>query len=272
MKPFLKWAGGKSYLLEEIKKYVPPNINVYFEPFVGGGAVFFGIGGFQRAILSDSNAELINTYKQLRDNPTDLLGQLAIYKSLHEFAAKNGSADIVYYGIREINNLDNIGRAARLIYLNRTCYNGLYRVNAKGKFNTPFGNYTNPTICNSELLLQCSDHLAPAKLFSRDFREILPKAKQGDFVYLDPPYIPVEKTSFVSYAAKKFTEQDHKDLAAMFDLLTKNGVSAILSNSATKLTRKLYAKYSIVEVTAPRRINSNGKGRGKVTEYLIVNY
>jgi DNA adenine methylase len=265
MKPFLKWAGGKGALLHEILPRLPSKINTYYEPFLGGGAVFFALASearFKRAILSDANEELALTYGTLRDFPDPLVQVLKrhVYDEDH------------YYAVRGINSkkLGPPARAARFIYLNRTCFNGLYRVNKKGEFNVPFGRYTNPTICDEPALRLVSASLQSIAICSIDFEMAVMTAERRDAVYFDPPYVPLSETSnFTAYSKGGFGEADHVRLRDCFAALDKKGVHVLLSNSDTPFVRKLYKGFKIEKVEAPRRVNSKASKRGNVSELLI---
>ena len=274
--PFIKWVGGKRGLLEQILPLFPKDFNNYFEPFVGGGAVFFelfsrGILEGKKVVLSDINKELINTYLVVRDNPNELIKKLKEYETNHskEF----------YYQIRELDrkeefeNLSNVERATRFIYLNKTCFNGLYRVNKKGYFNTPIGSYKNPNIADVETVLNASEALANVTILHQSFEEVLNYAKKGDFVYFDPPYYPLNATSnFTSYDSNCFLEKEQIKLYKVFDKLVQEGVKVVESNSDTEFIKELYKNYDIQIVNANRFINSKSSGRGKISEVLIRGY
>ena len=264
-RPFLKWAGGKSQLLYEIMKHVPLRYNQYVEPFVGGGAMFFALKP-NKAILSDSNSELINTYKEVRDNVEELIKLLSTYVNDKAFFLERRSKNPM--------ELSEIERAARFLYLNKTCYSGLYRVNSKNEFNVPFGDYKNPNICDKGNLKLASRALQGVDLQATYWQNVFNSelVSEGDFVYLDPPYLPVAENSFVAYSKKGFGLEDHEQLANAFDTLSERGAKIILSNSDIPWCRDRYSGYKIIEVAARRSINSNGKGRGKVGELLIRNY
>ena len=275
-KPFVKWAGGKRQLIPELLKHIPKNFNNYFEPFVGGGALFFelynlGILKDKKVYLFDINDELINTYEVIRDFPDKLIEKLKEFKSQHnkEF----------YYQIRELDrdenykNLDNITKAARFIYLNRTCFNGLYRVNKKGYFNVPMGSYENPQIVNEENILAVSEALQNVIIKHCDYREVLKYANSGDFIYFDPPYYPLNDTAnFTSYTQGDFLEKEQIELFETFKFLANKGCSMLESNSDTEFINNLYKEFTIEKVFANRAINSKGSKRGKITEVLIRNY
>lgn len=263
-KPFLKWAGGKRKLLPVLSHYFPEEYNAYFEPFLGGGAVFFFLQPKQ-AVLSDDNEDLIELYQVVKERVEDLIIALKAHRNEKEY----------YYDVRAQDpaSLTVVERAARLIYLNKTCYNGLYRVNRKGRFNVPFGKYKNPLICDEPGLRSASIALRHADILACDFQDAVSNAKAGDFIYFDPPYHPLSKTSsFTSYTAKKFDIAEQTRLAHVYQELDRRGCFLMLSNSNTPLIRELYAQYRIIEVQTHRAINSNGNGRGKITELLIINY
>jgi len=275
-KPFVKWAGGKRQLLPELLKCIPKKFNNYFEPFVGGGALFFelynlGILENKEVYLFDINEELINSYKVIRDYLNELIEKLKEFKVKHnkEF----------YYQIRELDrkedykNLDSITKAARFIYLNKTCFNGLYRVNKKGYFNVPMGSYKNPQIVDEENLLEISKALKNVVIKHCDYKEILKYVKKNDFVYFDPPYYPLSDTAnFTSYTQNNFLENEQIELFKTFKTLSNRGVFVLESNSDTDFIKNLYKNYKIEKVLANRAINSKANKRGKITEILIRNY
>ena len=262
--PFLKWAGGKTQLLDELLKRVPQDFNTYYEPFIGGGALYFAISP-SKAVIADINDDLINVYNVVRDNPEELLEALSKYKNDKDF----------YYEVRsqDQNTLSPIDRAARLIYLNRTCFNGLYRVNKSGQFNVPFASYKNPNIVQTERIMTASNTLNDTQVFNASFEEVLMGAKKGDFIYLDPPYYPKDVYSdFKRYNKEQFYKEDHQKLANLYDELTRRGCYVMLSNSDTEYTRELYKKWCIDTVYAKRMINSDAAKRGEITEIIVTNY
>jgi DNA adenine methylase len=267
---FVKWAGGKKQLIEQFKPFFPKKIEKYAEPFVGGGAVAFYIIKTYKpkeVLLSDNNEELINCYRVIRDNPAGLIDILKGYKKQH-------NKDF-FYKIREVDpkTLSPILSVARFIYLNKTCFNGLYRVNSKGKFNVPIGDYKNPNICPEEDLKEISILLQVVKIEHMPFEEVLKYAKKGWFVYLDPPYYPLKKgLSFTTYTKEKFLDEEQKKLADVFKKLDKAGCDVMLSNSDTDFIKDLYKGYNTKIVKASRMINCNGSGRGKINELVITNY
>ena len=273
--PFVKWAGGKGQLLPQIMCHIPQKFARYFEPFLGGRAVFFHIAPYNRnAILSDINADLINVYIIIRNNVEELIVALKYHQTEY-----NKSPKRYYYELRDSKKVfNNIERAARFITLNKTCYNGLYRVNKNGLFNVPIGRYKNPLICDTNNLRKASMVLRHpgSSLRIGDYKKILgEKAEKDDFVYLDPPFHPVSNTAnFTSYTNNGFTLEDQKDLAVLFKELTRRGCKLLLSNSNTEEIRRLYSDYShFTEITsANRSINAIGSRRMGHEELLIRNY
>jgi DNA adenine methylase len=262
-KPFIKWVGGKSKLIPQIAPYIPQEFGTYYEPFLGGGAMFFHLQP-KRAVLSDTNEELVNAYQEVRDNCGVLIKRLYEHEQQH-------SSDY-YYTIREKSpeELSDTGRAARFIYLNKTCFNGLYRENKSGKFNVPVGKQKTPWTVDEDGLWAASEALQSAEILGRSFRH-LPSPSSGDFVYFDPPYQPVSKTSdFVGYTKDGFGKDDQIALRNLFGELAGNGVSVMLSNSGHPFIREIYAQWTIVEISAARSINSVAAKRGKVGEFLVM--
>ncbi len=262
--PFLKWAGGKRQLLEQLARFIPEltPAATYHEPFLGGGALFFHLQP-RRALLSDINEELVECFQVVRDDVDALIEALLPCKNEPEF----------YYEMRARDpaTLTAVGRAARTIYLNRTCFNGLYRVNRAGRFNVPFGRYANPTLCDETGLRTASRALAGAKLEVRPFRSVLERARPGDFVYFDPPYQPLSVTSsFTAYTRHPFGDREQQELASIFARLVKLGCRVMLSNSDTDRIRSLYSAFRIEQVLANRAINSKAAGRGKIAELVIL--
>lgn len=261
--PVLKWAGGKRQLVDHILHRLPDGIGTYFEPFVGGAAVFFALaeqGRFSRAVLSDTNEELIFTYRAIRDDVEGVIRALRRMPHSEED----------YYRIREQTPRSPVRRAARMIYLNRTGYNGLYRVNRAGKFNVPFGRYKCPTICDEQRLRSAARALATTELLVADFETVLAKASPGDAVYFDPPYVPVSRTAnFAHYQSGGFGMDAHRRLAEVFEHLVEKRVSAVLSNSDTTETRRLFGHLTHEVVRARRNINCDPSRRGQVGELLV---
>jgi DNA adenine methylase len=269
-KPFLKWAGGKGQLIEQFRPLLPSGFARYFEPFVGSGAVFFALQPSLRAtaVLTDVNRELIDCYRAVQKRVEEVIREL----SQHEYEEAH------YYRVRELDpaDLSPPQRAARTIFLNKTGYNGLYRVNRKGRFNVPFGRYTNPGFRHPdrlENLRACSRALRRVTLEGRDFGDVERHATAGDFVYFDPPYVPASSTAdFTTYAPGGFGWDEQQRLAEVFGRLARSGVFAMLSNSDTPAVRRLYAPFRIDRVLASRSINSRGDRRGKVGEVVVRNY
>ena len=267
--PFLKWAGGKRQLLVHIEALLPERIDTYFEPFVGGAAVFFRLAAgrrFRRAVLADANPELVNCYQAIRDDVDGVIAELRGYR--------NNRA--MYYRVRarDTAKLSPTARAARLIYLNRCGYNGLYRVNSSGQFNVPFGRYSHPVICDEPRLRAASAALRNVQIACDDFANTLESVGRRDFVYLDPPYVPLSATSsFTAYAARDFGTSDQQRLANTLRALGKRKVPALLSNSDCRTTRELYRDFDRIDrVPARRAINSVGHGRGPVDEILVRSF
>ncbi len=272
MEPVLKWVGGKRQLLPEIRKYIPDQIDTYYEAFIGGGAVLFDLE-LPRAVINDKNAELINMYKVIKNKHLKLMKELDIHK--------DNNCEDYYYSIRELDRkesflqLSDVERAARFMYLNKVCFNGLWRVNSKGENNTPYGKYANPSIYNRDTIEEMHHYLRDkqVKIMCDDFEKCVRKAKAGDFVYFDPPYVPISVTSnFTSYSSDGFDLDEQRRLKALCDDLTVRGVKFLLSNSNCDFIRELYKDYNVVIVEASRAINSDASKRGKVEEVLVRNY
>ena len=274
-KPFVKWAGGKRQLLTELEKNFPKKFGTYFEPFLGGGAVLFDLLAKKpnlKCSVSDLNSDLVLAYVTIRDK----LGRLIESLENH---SKNYHKDSTgyYYEVRKQEPKSQIEKVSRLLFLNKTCFNGLYRVNSKGKFNVPLGRYTNPNIVNRENLTTVSKFLQSdkIKISCRDFESILKDAKKGDFVYFDPPYQPVSDTAnFTSYTHRDFTEDDLQRLADLANQLNSKGSHVLLSNSNTKIVKKIFSskKWKVKEIAVNRAINSNSQKRTGHKEVLIKNY
>lgn len=266
--PIVKWVGGKRQLMFELIKNMPKSYNRYFEPFIGGGALFFELQP-EQAYISDMNEELINLYSIVRDNVYELIDDLSKHEVSKEYFLEIRNIDRT----EQYTELSDVERASRFIYLNRTCFNGMYRVNSQGQFNVPFGHYKNPRIIDENNLLNCSELLKKTEIKCADFSEILTKVKKGDWVYFDPPYVPLNETSsFTSYTKDGFDIDMQFKLRDVCDELDTMGVKFMLSNSDTKLVNELYANYEIKKVFASRQINANADGRGKITEVLVRNY
>jgi DNA adenine methylase len=270
---FVKWAGGKGQLLEQFEPLLPKKFNRYIEPFVGSGAVFFYIiqkYNPKEIIISDINEELINVYEIIKTDAERLIVELKQHKEYHLVEGKK-----YFLTIRATNpkDLPDLEKAARFIYLNKTCFNGLYRVNSKGKFNVPMGSYKNPDIVQEDRIRQVSNLLKKVTIKVMSFEKVLDFAKKNDFVYFDPPYYPIKKgTSFTTYTKNVFLENEQKLLLDVFSKLDKKGCLVMESNSDTKFIKDLYTKYNIHFVKATRMINCNGDKRGKINEMVITNY
>lgn len=265
-RPVLKWAGGKSRSLADILSELPERIETYYEPFVGGAAVFFALSSakrFRRAVLSDRNADLIDVYVGLKRDAEAVIRVLRGYRYERD----------EYYRVRALDpaGLAPEERAARIIFLNKTGYNGLYRVNSRGLFNVPFGRYKNPTFCDPENLLAAAAALRRVRLEVGDFETTCLSAERGDAVYFDPPYYPVSKTaSFTAYHKNAFGRPEHERLARAFEKLADRGVAVVLSNSDTPYTRRLFSGWNVRKVAVSRPINSNASLRGAVHELLVT--
>lgn len=269
--PVVKWVGGKRQLLDEIAPRLPKRITTYCEPFLGGGAVLFSLQP-RNAIVNDLNADLMLVYEVIRDDVELLIAALEQHENTAEY----------FYNIRDLDRdkdayreMSAIERASRIIYLNKTCYNGLFRVNASGEFNSPFGHYKNPNIVNAPVLRAVSKYLTAnnIQLLHIDFEEVLQRVPRGGFIYLDPPYDPVSDTaSFTGYNRGGFGREEQERLKRCCDELAARGVRFLLSNSATSFIKKLYTGYTVEIVHAKRAINSDASKRGAVEEVLIRNY
>ena len=269
--PVVKWVGGKRQLLDEIAPRLPKRITTYCEPFLGGGAVLFSLQP-KNAIVNDLNADLMLVYEVIRDDVEFLIAALEQHENTAEY----------FYNIRDLDRdkdayreMSAIERASRIIYLNKTCYNGLFRVNASGEFNSPFGHYKNPNIVNAPVLRAVSKYLTAnnIQLLHIDFEEVLQRVPRGGFVYLDPPYDPVSDTaSFTGYNRGGFGREEQERLKRCCDELAARGVRFLLSNSATSFIKELYTGYTVEIVHAKRAINSDASKRGAVEEVLIRNY
>jgi DNA adenine methylase len=262
-RPFVKWVGGKRQLLDQLLKHVPERYSTYFEPFVGGGALFFALRP-AKAVLADVNERLIRTYKGVRDDVDGVIKLLRKYPYDSEF----------FYRMREreIDAGSDAEVAAWFIYLNKTGFNGLYRVNRDNRFNVPFGRYARPTICDERTLRACSAALARVELLVADFEEVVASAKKRDLVYFDPPYVPLSATSyFTSYTSSGFDAKEQIRLRDVALKLKRRGASVLLSNSSAPFVRDLYAQgFKLVEVPAIRMVNSKASARGAIPELLIT--
>ncbi len=287
-KPFLKWAGGKTQLIQDISSQLPQYTTAedftYIEPFIGSGAFFFWLtqnfSNMKKAVINDINSDLINTYKSIKGSAEDLIKELSIYQTEYDaLSHSEESKKEYYYKKRETFNERNcspIIQAALFIFLNRTCFNGLYRVNKKGEFNVPMGRYKKPQICNTKNLLNVSKLLQKVEILNGDYRETLAFASKNTLFYLDPPYKPLNMTSsFNAYAAETFDDTEQVHLKEFCDTIASQGASWILSNSDVSQSGddffdKLYNEYEILRVEATRRINVLSEKRGKLTELLIM--
>ena len=272
-KPFVKWAGGKRQILDKLIKYVPEDFNTYYEPFVGGGALFFELSP-KNAVINDSNEELINVFRCIKDEEklTKMCNELNHHEANH--------SEEYYYKIRNIdrdknkfNRLSDYKRAARTIYLNKACFNGLYRVNSKGEFNVPFGKKLKVNTYEGQNIgiIHAYLNFNNIKILSIDFEEAVKDAKEGDFIYFDPPY-DSDTSTFNNYTEDGFSKDEQIRLSNVFKNLSDRGCYVMLSNHNTILINELYKDFYIHKITAKRNINSNGKKRGKVEEVIITNY
>ena len=272
-KPFVKWAGGKRQILDKLKKHVPENFDTYYEPFIGGGALLFELSP-KKAIINDSNEELMNVYRCLcnEDKFKKMCSVLNHYEKEHSeefyYEIRNKDRSISSY-----NRLSDYTKAARTIYLNKACFNGLYRVNSKNQFNVPFGKKTKVNTYEGSNLITVSNYLTinDVTILCVDFEEAVKDAKKGDFVYFDPPY-DSDTSTFNSYTEDGFGKEEQVRLARVYKELADRGVYVMLSNHNTSLVKELYKGYNIDVIEAKRNINSNGKKRGYVEEVIITNY
>lgn len=269
--PVVKWVGGKRQILPELKELFPKRITSYCEPFLGGGAVLFELQP-KTAYVNDINTELIDMYEVIRDNVEDLISELQKHENdeEHFYAVRDWDRDREHY-----NKMSKVQKAARIIYLNKTCYNGLFRVNNAGEFNSPFGHYKNPNIINAPTLKAVSSYLnkADVTFTNEDYTEVLEQVRRGTFVYLDPPYDPVSSTAnFTGYTRGGFGRAEQEKLKWCCDELDRRGIKFMLSNSATNFIKEQYGNYNITTVKAKRAINSNALKRGQVDEVVVRNY
>jgi DNA adenine methylase len=272
-KPIVKWAGGKSRLLGELLDRVPRDLGTYAEPFAGGAALFFalaseksrGMRTFKRAVLADRNEELVALYTAVRDDVASVIDALGAFHHDRD----------LFYAVRaqETRGMSHVERAARFVFLNRTCFNGLWRVNSGGRFNVPFGKYKNPRILDEDGLRAASVALKGVDVLSCDFADVTRTLGKRDFVYLDPPYVPISRTaSFTAYAKDGFTPSDQARLAAELRALKRRGAKAMLSNADTKATRELYDGHALHVVRAPRSISCDGATRGDAGELVVTTW
>ena len=293
MHPFVKWAGGKGQLLGVLKSHLPEGIGStitkYAEPFVGGGALFFALVSeysFEEIYLCDNNKELINTYTVIRDCCDELISVLAAMQNKYSDSADNEEKQSYYYEMRDrynelaLNDGTRVEKAALFIFMNRTCFNGLYRVNKKGYYNVPFGKHSNPTICDIDNLVRISNVLQGVILRACDYHDVMNFADEHTFLYIDPPYRPLNATSgFTSYTEEQFNDQNQIELADMYKELSARNAKVLLSNSDPHNVDEkddffddLYSDFNILRVDASRMINSKASSRGKIKELLIKNY
>ncbi len=274
-KPFVKWAGGKRQLIPILNENLPENFGTYYEPFIGGGALLFHIltdRNDQKCSISDLNSDLVLAYTTIRNRIDDLILSLKNHEKNYHKDSKS-----YYYSVRESNPRSEIEKTSRLLFLNRTCFNGLYRVNSKGKFNVPLGRYSNPNIVNEDNLRSVSNILQTTQVSikCRDFEAVLRDVKKGDLVYFDPPYQPVSNTAnFTSYTNKDFTDKDLERLADLCNRLDSKGCKVLLSNSDSKQVSDIFSEkpWKVNRIQANRSINSNSKKRTGHFELLIKNY
>ncbi|MGO3836082.1 MAG: DNA adenine methylase [Lactococcus cremoris] len=269
--PVVKWVGGKRQLLDKILPLIPKH-STYVEPFVGGAAVLFELQP-TKAIINDYNHELINVYNIIKSNPEELIQTLEKHRELN--------TKDYFYEIRSLDRdplfdtLTDIEKAARIIYLNKTCFNGLYRVNLSGQFNTPYGKYKNPNIVNASTIRAVSKYFNKdtIKIISGDYKDSLKGLRKGSFVYFDPPYVPIStSSSFTGYTEGGFSLKNQEELKEQCDKLNARGIKFLLSNSDCEFIKELYKDYNIITVKAKRNINRNGSDRGEINEVLVMNY
>ncbi|HEV6526672.1 TPA: DNA adenine methylase [Streptococcus pneumoniae] len=272
LQPFTKWTGGKRQLLPVIRELMPKTYNRYFEPFVGGGALFFDLAP-KDAVINDFNAELINCYQQIKDNPQELIEILKVHQ---EYNSKEYYLDLRSADRDErIDMMSEVQRAARILYMLRVNFNGLYRVNSKNQFNVPYGRYKNPKIVDEELISAISVYLNNNQLEIKvgDFEKAIVDVRTGDFVYFDPPYIPLSETSaFTSYTHEGFSFADQVRLRDVFKRLSDTGAYVMLSNSSSALVEELYKDFNIDYVEATRTNGAKSSSRGKISEIIVTNY
>ncbi|CJJ38159.1 modification methylase [Streptococcus pneumoniae] len=272
LQPFTKWTGGKRQLLPVIRELIPKTYNRYFEPFVGGGALFFDLAP-KDAVINDFNSELINCYQQIKDNPQELIEILKVHQ---EYNSKEYYLDLRSADRDErIDMMSEVQRAARILYMLRVNFNGLYRVNSKNQFNVPYGRYKNPKIVDEELISAISVYINNNQLEIKvgDFEKAIVDVRTGDFVYFDPPYIPLSETSaFTSYTHEGFSFADQVRLRDAFKRLSDTGAYVMLSNSSSALVEELYKDFNIHYVEATRTNGAKSSSRGKISEIIVTNY
>lgn len=274
-RPFLKWVGGKGRVIPQLEKFFPETYNNFYEPFVGGGAVFFDLN-IKKATINDINANLIGLYINIRDNLEPLIGLLTDLQSQYHDLDETAQKDLFYQLRDEYNSIKDttsLRKSSLLVFLNKTCFNGMYRENQSGEYNVPFGKHRKPTICDDTNLRYVSKTLQNTSILSGSYINAVKDAKNGDFIYLDPPYYPLNSTSsFTSYSEGDFVEQDQVNLKELVDDLTKRGCKVMVSNSYVPFIRNLYKDYRQEVIHVGRAINAVGSGRGKIKEIVILNY
>lgn len=266
IRPVLKWAGGKSSLIPQLFKYFPKQFNRYFEPFLGGGAVFVSLGYFDHSIINDLNPEITNLYEVIRDRPLDLM--LCLEKLGNQYSER------FYYELRAESPKSRVKKAARTLFLNKTCFNGLYRQNSRGEFNVPFGKRTKlPKLYDRQNILKLSKKLQKTQILNTDFEKVIRLAKEGDFIYCDPPYEPLSTTSsFNQYTGTGFSKKDQQRLHQVCAEASKRGAKVAISNSSSPFIKKLFSDWEVVPIFSRRSINSKGNRRGRVEEILAFSY
>ena len=264
-KPFLKWAGGKGRLLGKLNKFFPKNYNRYFEPFIGGGAIFFHLNP-EKAIINDLNEELVNLYKIIKDIPEELM------EELNKLQNKVSDKDF-FLKMRSKKPKKELEKAVRMVFLNRTCYNGMYRVNSKGEFNVPFGDMGNPKLYQKKNILACSHTLKKTTILNGDYKKLNRRIRENDFVYLDPPYVPHSETAhFTSYTSEKFGKEQQLELLTFCEKIDKKGGLFMLSNSYNEYTEELYQKFNINTIKAARSVAAKSESRAEIKEIVVTNY
>jgi len=273
-KPFLKWVGGKKQIVPQIKQYIPKDYYRYYEPFVGGGALFFDLEP-KKAYINDINKILVSAYRNIKNHPYEIIEKLENLQKIF-FEKNNEERKTYFYKLRDTFNnteYDSFLKTSYIIFLNKTCFNGMYRENSKGKFNVPFGRYKNPKIHDEKNILAVSKILQNVTITDDSFEKAVEDAKRGDFIYFDPPYHPLSITSnFTSYSNGGFTEEDQMRLRDVFIDLDKRSCFVMLSNSDTEFIREIYKEFTQKTISAARSINCKATGRGKINELLIMNY
>ncbi len=267
--PFVKWAGGKRQLLTQFDEFIPKQFSTYLEPFLGGGAVYFYLLP-ETAVLIDNNAELINCYRVIKNQVEELIDSLKKHRNKKDYFYQLRNVD---RNPEEFSRWSDVEKASRTIFLNRCCFNGLYRVNSKGQFNVPFGKYKNPKFCDEPNLRAVNKVLKGVRIIKGGFETCLDFAKHGDFLYMDPPYQPLSKTAnFTGYTKDGFGEEAQRRLHEVYQKLDGRGCMVMLSNSYNEFILDLYGNYRILTVDAKRAINSDASKRGEIKEVLILNY